>query len=38
MPVMDKGSILNYLSSPATLSQLHPDSIYAIMKDVSDTM
>lgn len=38
MSVTDKGSILQSLLCPTTLSQLHPDIIYAIVKGVSDTI
>ena len=38
MSITDKGSILQSLLCPATLSQLHPDVIYAIVKGVSYTI
>lgn len=38
MSITDKSSILQSLLSPATLSQFNPDTIYAIVKGVSDTI
>lgn len=38
MSVTSKNSILQSLLSPSTLSQLHPDVIYAVVKGVSDTL
>lgn len=38
MSITDKGSILQSLLCPTTLSQLHPDVIHAIVKGVSDTI
>ena len=38
MSVTNKGAILQSLLSPSTLSQFNPDTIYAIVKGVSDTV
>ena len=38
MSVVDKGSLLQSLLSPMTLSKFDPDRIYAIIKGVSDTI
>lgn len=37
MSVTSKSQILQSLLSPSTLSQLHPDVIYAVVKGISDT-
>ena len=38
MSVTNKGDILKSLLSPTALSQFNPDTIYAIVKGVSDTI
>ena len=37
MSVTNKGDILKDLFSPNTLTQMHPDAIYAVIKGINET-
>ena len=37
MSVIYKGNILKDLFSPSTLTQMHPDAIYDVIKGIYDT-